>query len=355
MRKELNTEIIARLLNRMVDGKNIFSAVMRVENSDKTISWSGAAGNMQTDSRYFIASVTKLYVTAVVLQMSEENRISLNDRISRYLPESWCEKLHVYKGVDYSDDLTVRHLISNTSGLPDYFFHRQDNGIKVADSLLAGKDEPWPIEKTIGLIKQLKPRFKPGAKGKAAYSDTNYQLLGRIIENVAGKPVGDVFQDYIFSKLNLKNTYAYVNNGDRSPVPFYFKSNPLWLPEYMESITPEGGIVSTAEEVMIFLKAFFSGSLFPKDRIEGLKKWNMIFPPPGLFLFGAGLEKLWIPWFATPLKPPGEILGFWGQTGTFAFYNPKTDLYFCGATNQIDGKGHRAATSAMLKIIQSVL
>jgi D-alanyl-D-alanine carboxypeptidase len=48
-------------------------------------------------------------------------------------------------------------------------------------------------------------------------------------------------------------------------------------------------------------------------------------------------------------------LGFWGQTGSFAFYNPESDLYFCGTTNQINGEGHRAATDAMLKIIKAVL
>ena len=82
--------------------------------------------------------------------------------------------------------------------------------------------------------------------------------------------------------------------------------------------------------------------------------WNLIFPPPGLFYFGIGLEKLFIPWIASPFKPVGEILGFWGQTGSFAFYNPKTDLYFCGTTNQINGAGHRKAANVMLKIIKSV-
>lgn len=123
----------------------------------------------------------------------------------------------------------------------------------------------------------------------------------------------------------------------------------------MASIGVEGGIVSTAEEVMIFLKAFFYGHFFPKEKIDELKQWNLILPPPGMFQFGIGLEKLWIPRIVSPRKPIKEILGFWGQTGSFAFYNPQTDLYFTGTTNQINGKGHRLATSAMVKIIKSVL
>ncbi|ABR47630.1 beta-lactamase [Alkaliphilus metalliredigens QYMF] len=351
----VNEKLLNDLLNKMVDNKRIFSAVLCVENSDRSFSWTGAAGDMQKDSRFLIASVTKLYVTAVVMQLIGENRIALNDKISKYLPGHFCEGLHVLKGVDYSDEITIAHLISNTSGLPDYFFHKQDNGRTAADELMEGNDEAWHLDKTIGLIKDLKPNFKPGAKRKAAYSDSNYQLLGRIIENVTGKKIGEVFHDYIFSKLNLPNTYAYSDTNDNTPVPFYYKSQQLWLPQYMASVTVEGGIVSTADELMIFLKEFFNGRFFPKEKINDLKQWNLILPPPGMFQFGIGLEKLWIPRIVSPFKPIEEIVGFWGQTGSFAFYNSQTDLYFCGTTNQINGKGHRLASNAMMKIIKSVL
>ena len=351
----INEKLLSDVLNKMVDNKRIYSAVLCVENSDKSLSWTGAAGNMQKDSRFFIASVTKLYVTAVTMRLIEENHIELNDKISRYLPDYFCEKLHAINGVDYSDEITISHLISNTSGLPDYFFHKQSNGKTVASELMEGNDEPWHLEKTIDLIKNLRPKFKPGAKGKASYSDTNYQLLGRIIENVTGKSISEVFDYYLFSELKLINTYAYNKTNDNTPVPFYYKTDQLWLPKYMASITVEGGIVSTADELMMFLKEFFRGRFFPKEKINDLKQWNLILPPPGLFYFGIGLEKLWTPRIISPFKPIKEIIGFWGQTGSFAFYNPETDLYFCGTTNQINGEGHRAAGNAILKIVKSAL
>ncbi len=58
-----------------------------------------------------------------------------------------------------------------------------------------------------------------------------------------------------------------------------------------------------------------------------------------MFYFGIGLEKLPTPRIFFPFKPIKEIVGFWGQTGSFAFYNPDTDLYFSGTTNQISGNG----------------
>lgn len=351
----ITQQLLNQVLHKLGNNKRIFSAVLCVDTGDKSLSWTGATGNMQKDSRYFIASVTKLYITAVIMRLVEEKRIALNDKISKYLPAHLCTGIHVLKGLDYSSELTVLHLVSNTSGLPDYFFHKQVSGKTVADELMDGNDESWDLDRTIGLVKKLKPRFIPGAKGKAAYSDTNYQLLGRIIENITDNTVGGVFHDYIFSELNLKNTYAYNNTADDTPVPFYYQTKELWLPKYMTSITPEGGIVSTAEEVMIFLKEFFKGRFFAKERINDLKQWNLILPPPGLFFFGIGLEKLWTPRIISPFKPIKEILGFWGQTGSFAFYNPESDLYFCGTTNQINGEGHRAATDAMVKIIKAAL
>ncbi|MGY6523158.1 MAG: serine hydrolase domain-containing protein [Mongoliitalea sp.] len=353
MKRILNPALLQASLQKMVDNKNIFSVAMKVEHGDKGDSWSGAAGSMRVEDKYFIASVTKMYITVLVMQLIEKGKISLDDSIKKFLPERYTDRLHVLKGVDYSDQLTIKHLISNTSGIPDYFFHKQENGRTVADELLEGNDQAWPLDRTIDLIKALKPNFRPGRK--AAYSDSNYQLLGKIIEEVSAQSIPEIMKVKIFDPLGLRNTYVYGDKADNCPVPFYYGAKELWLPEYMASIGPEGGIVSTVDEVMIFLKAFFGGVFFPKAEVASMKQWKMILPPPGLFQYGVGLEKLWIPRILFPFKYPGEILGYWGQTGTFAFYNPKTDLYFCGVTNQINGKGHRKATGLMIDTIKSML
>ncbi|MBS4539488.1 beta-lactamase family protein [Clostridium sp. D2Q-11] len=351
----IKEEFLNNVVEEIGNKKDVFSAVLCVESGDNSFCWTGAAGEMKKDSQYFIASVTKLYITAVIMKLIKEGRINLHDKISKYLSDEFMEGLHVLKGVDYSNEITIKHLISNTSGIPDYFFHKQSDGKTSASELLDGKDESWNLDKTINLVKELIPNFVPGKKGKAAYSDTNYQLISKIIETITQKNISEVFKEYIFDELNFKNTYAYKDPSDNKPVPFYYKSKKLWLPNYMVSVTSEGGIVSTAEESMIFLKEFFNGHFFPKDSIEDLKKWNFILPPPSLFYYGIGLEKLFIPRVISPFKRITEIVGFWGQTGSFAWYNPDTDLYFTGTTNQINGAGHSAVTKAILKVIKSVL
>ena len=351
MGRLLNEKFLTEITSKMLRNRSVYEAILCVESGDSSISWTGSAGNLRVDDRYFIASVTKMYITTLMILLREQKRVTFSDRMHTYFPDELISGIHVLNGVDYTKEITIAHLLSNTSGIPDYYYYAKPKG-EAATELTLGKDESWPLERAIGRAKTLKPRFKPGKKGKVHYSDTNFQLLGGIIEKVTGKWLGDVLDEYIFQPLHLKNTYAFHDVNDTSPVPFYHHKEVLHAPNYMASVTAEGGIVSTAKECMLFLKAFFNGFFFPEEVLEELKQdWNMIFFP-GQFFFGLGLEKLWTPRCISPFKPITEILGFWGQTGAFAFYNPDTDLYFTGTVNQASGFGHSAAFSAMVKIIK---
>jgi D-alanyl-D-alanine carboxypeptidase len=352
-RRYPNAAFVEATVQRMARSRAVHGAILCVESGDRSLAWRGAAGNLGPDGRYFIASVTKLYVTVVVLRLRQEGRIDLDDPIHRQLPADLIAGLHVLNGVDRTHEITVRHLISNTSGLTDYFFGKGPDGQRSADLLLAGQDEAWPLERILERVRGLKPRFLPGQPGKVHYSDTNYELLGHIIEAITGQPIATVFRTFIFDELGLRDTYAFTDLDDTTPAPMYYKDAPLRMPKYIASVTAEGGIVSTAPEVMTFLRAFFTGRFFPPETIDELKRWNRIYFP-GQFDFGIGLEKQWVPWIMSPLNPIGELLGFWGQSGAFAFHNPQRDLYFTGTVNQLSGFGHGAAVSAMVRIVKAV-
>ncbi len=182
-----------------VSNNNIFGAVICVESGDGSLSLISGAGNLTADQPFFIASVTKLYVTAVLLKLRTENQLQLEDKISRYLSDDILHQLHVFRGVDYSKEITIKHLMSNTSGIPDYF------STNTVSELTAGKDQKWGFDKTITHAKRKKPKFVPGKKAK--YSDTNYQLLGKIIEIITGKDINTVFKEHIFNELNLVKTF----------------------------------------------------------------------------------------------------------------------------------------------------
>jgi D-alanyl-D-alanine carboxypeptidase len=347
-----DADFLEATVRRMTSGRAVHGAILRVESGDSRLAWQGASGNLQPDQRYFIASVTKMIVTVVVLQLRQEGKIGLDDPLGRHLPAELIRGLHVTAGVDRTPEITVRHLISNTSGLTDYFFGKDPDGTRSADLLLAGRDEPWPLERVLERVRTLKPRFPPGQRGKVHYSDTNYALLGRILETITGQSVAEVFNERVFTPLGLRDTYAFADPDDTTPAPMMHRDAPVHVPRYIASVTAEGGVVSTAADVMVFLKAFFGGRFFPPATIDELKRWNRIYFP-GQFDFGIGLEKQWVPWIMSPLNPIGELLGFWGQSGAFAFHNPQRDLYFTGTVNQLSGFGHGAAVSAMLRVMKA--
>lgn len=331
--KEIPAEIkLQKLLSETVDNEEIFGVVATVEKGDDSFSWTGSAGNLTAEKPFFIASTTKLYITAVLLKLRSEGRISLDDKISKYLRQETLFGLHVLKGTEYSDSITIRQLMAQTSGLPDYFQQEKSDGSSLEKELSAGKDQSWDIETVLAESKKMSPHFKPGEKGKAFYSDTNYQLLGKIIEKVTGLPIKTVFSEFIFKPLNLKQTYLYFDSSDTLPAKLYFEKRELNIPKAMVSFGPDGGIVSTSAETMIFLRAFFAGRFFPVKDLKEIQHWNDIFFP---LEYGIGISRFKLPWFFSPFSPIPEIMGHSGLSGAFAFYCPEKDLYMTGTVNQV--------------------
>ncbi|WP_260631062.1 serine hydrolase [Bacillus sp. S/N-304-OC-R1] len=338
MLTSIDASFVDEIVSTAVTKKNIYGAVLCVENGENSLSYLYGAGNLTADKPYFIASVTKLYVTAVLLKLRSENGLNLQNKISEYFSNDILQELHLFKGIDHSKEITIKHLMSNSSGIPDYF------SSDVIRELTAGIDQSWGFERTIASAKQKKPKFAPGKR--AQYSDTNYQLLGKIIETITKKDIHAVFKEFIFDELKLENTYLYEDASDKRPAPIYYKEREIYLPQYMSSIGPEGGIVSTAKESMIFLKAFFNGHFFPKEYFNELQDWKILFGP-GLFFYGVGIANQ--PISIKELK--NGLLGHWGQTGAFSFYHPNTDLYFTGTVNQF--YGHSVAAKMIVKIVKN--
>jgi len=145
----MEEEKLQHVLDKTVDNKKVFGTVVNISSGSE--SWIGSAGNLTNQSQYFIASTTKLYITAIILKLRETGQLSLDDKISAYLPSNVMNDLHIYKGVDYSDEITIKHLLSHTSGLPDYFEQKKENGQSLKDELISGKDQKWIFEETIKL------------------------------------------------------------------------------------------------------------------------------------------------------------------------------------------------------------
>lgn len=318
------------VLDKTVDQKKVFGTSFAIKKEDFT--WFGASGNLSTDQSYFIASTTKLFTTALVLRLKSEGKLSIDDKISKYLDKSIVRGLHTYKGKDYSDELTIKHLLSHTSGLPDYFQGKGTNGKSLEDEIISGNDQQWTFEQAIERTRAMDPLFIPGAKNKANYSDANFQLLGKIIEVITNNSYSMNCDELIIKFLNLSNTYLYKDPTDRTPKTLYYKTNELDIPKAMTSFGADGGMVSTSADMLIFIEAFFMGKLFPKEYISNLQEWNNIFIP---MKSGIGIHLFKLPWFFNPTGAVPYFIGHSGLSGALAYYSPKENTFVAGTVNQV--------------------
>ncbi len=335
---------LQNILDKTVDGKKVFGTSFALKKGSYV--WQGASGNLSIDQPYFIASTTKLFTTAIILKLRAEGRLSLDDKISKYIDKSILSGLHIYKGKEYSQELTIKHLLSHTSGLPDYFQDKGTNGKSLEVELVSGNDQYWTFEQTIERTKSIKPHFAPGTKGKAHYSDANFQLLGKIIENITHKSYAENCKEVIIQPLGLTKTYLYQDSTDKTPKTLYYKRNELNIPKAMTSFGADGGIVSTSNDMLIFIEAFFTGKIFPSSYIDELQEWNKIFSP---LQSGVGIHLFKLPKF---LGMP-ELIGHSGLSGALAYYDPINDIYVAGTVNQIAYPSQSFALTT--KLIQTTL
>jgi CubicO group peptidase (beta-lactamase class C family) len=346
MKGKLTQSTLGKFAKDTASKKHIFGAVFYVSSDDKNLDVISAAGNIQEDSPYYIASINKLFVSALTLKQYSDSKIDINDKIAQYLPTEMINGLHVYKGKDYSQDLTIEHLMSHTSGLPCYLMDKQADGKRAMAELEAGIDRAWPTEKVIQAVKQMEPHFPPGTSGKAKYSDTNFQILSLVIEHIAGKPINIILEE-LFRELNMISTYVSDDITDNKYVPIRYKSKEIRIPLFLTST--KNDIISTARDQMIFTKAFFNGHFFPKDRLKELEKWNNIFMP---FKYGIGIQKFSLSRVFTLLQRLPDMIGHSGSVGSIAFYVPEINVYITGTVNQQAKPS--AAFQTMIKIINAI-
>jgi D-alanyl-D-alanine carboxypeptidase len=346
MKDRLSKSKFDQLVSNVIKKKFIYGAVFYISSDDKSIDLISAAGNLTEDSQYYIASINKLFVSAIILKLYAENRLDLQGKISKYLPQEVVSELHVYKGRNYSNELTITHLISQTSGLPGYLIDKQPYGKSVMAELEADIDQPWPVDKVIQAVKRMKTHFPPGQKGKAKYIDTNHQILSKVTENITGTPINLALKN-MFRELDLTKTYVCEDVNDRNFVPIRYKAETRHLPLFLTST--KNDIISTAQDQMKFLKAFFNGYFFPKDRLHELEKWNSIFFP---FEYGIGIQKFHLPRILSPFKPVPDMIGHSGSVGSVAFYIPDMGIYITGTVNQ-QAKPN-IAFQTMIKIVSKL-
>lgn len=326
----MDTVNFDKVFHRTVSSKHIHECVVYMENTKGDFTYHKEYGGKDIDAPLLMASVTKLWTTACVLILLEQGKLSLDDKVSSYLERAVLDGLHTFRRQEQVSKLTLSHLLFQTSGLPDAFVESKNNFRQRA----LHEDMQITFKDMIDQTKQLKPHFAPDSKNRAHYADINFDLLGEIIEQVTSRPLEEVYQTYLCQPLGLAKSYLPVSDSDFIP-NIYYKDTAISRPHYIRGCRASGGAISTAREMMIFLKAFFGGKLFSARVFQQLSIYRKMQLSMYPIQYGGGYMRIPLGGLSTLFMGKGELIGHTGTTGSFALYYPDKDLFLTGDTNQV--------------------
>jgi CubicO group peptidase (beta-lactamase class C family) len=331
------TKKLQAVLDAQIGRGGIHNIVAAIQSHDRSIDFAGAAGiaNPQTrsamtlDTPYFIASVTKMFTAAIIMSLHEKKCLDLDAPISEYLPASLTRGIHTYKGTDHSSQIKVCELVNQSSGLADFEVEKPRGGKSVMDGLKAGHDRSIDIGRLLKSLGSVTP-FSAGTQ-QSILLNMNYRLWVRssdLLQTIHGSN----FDQRIIKQRSPAYVLAdLMPHTAGNPATVYYKDAPANIKKYLSSNVSDGGLISTASESMIFLRAFFEGQLFDKMLFERMMNWNSIFFP---LRYGYGLMYFHLPRFFWP-SPLPEFIGHSGTTGSFAFTCPSRSMYLVGTLNQV--------------------
>jgi D-alanyl-D-alanine carboxypeptidase len=271
---------------------------------------------MTPDVHHRIGSVTKTFTISLLLQAADEGLLSLDDTIDRYI-----------KDVPNGDKITLRQMADMTSGVANYTEDEQ-----WGDEQSSDPERVWKPEELAQVGIKDSPLFDPGTEWH--YSNTNTVLLGLVLEQVPGKPIGELYREKIIEPLGLRET-SFPDIADSSlpepPAQGYTLQGrssggePVdatdWSPS--EAWTA-GAMISTMDDLLIYGRALGTGEglLAPEQQAERLDSFVSDLPPldqpplEGNLAYGLGLgnDHGWV-------GHNGEIPGY----NTYLFYHPEID------------------------------
>ena len=248
---------------------------------------------METNMHFRVGSITKTFTAIAVLQLVDDNLISLDEPIQSYLPE---------KNIPRGDEITVRMLGNMTSGLFSYTF---DSIFQL--EYFGNPNKEWLPDSLLARAFSHPNLFDPGTD--FYYCNTNTVILGLLLEKMTNKTVAQVFEDRIFKPLSLNNTtwpwgsflpQPYSHGYTMQTLDGLMADATYWNPSW--SFTA-GQLISNIDDLKIHIESISTGSLISEEMYEEQRQWIVI-PSKGSYGFGIA-----------------EMNGWLGHTGSIPGYN----------------------------------
>lgn len=254
-----NTAKLDQYFNRLDEKNKAMGNIVLVKDGKQV--YSRSIGYSQISSaekkplteanRFRIGSITKMFTTAMIFQLIEEEKLKPDDTLAKFLPQ-----------IPNASKITIVQMLGHRSGIPNV--RRAQEPGKEVNTL------PMTKEEMITMIANGKPDFEPGTKH--GYSNSAYLVLGLILEKVTGKSYAEALKERITSRIGLKDTYMATGNIDvsKKEALTYMNLGGEWkpMPETHPSILfSAGAIISTPNDLATFIQALFDGRIVSKENL----------------------------------------------------------------------------------------
>lgn len=287
--------------------------------------WDFESGDV--DRPFHAASVGKVMTATLIAMLIEGGSLDADTSIGRVLPGEDIAGLPAAPGTDTARDVTVEHLLTHTSGLPDYF--EPPRGSSTAASTTSVAQDPqrrWTPQELLAEVRHLPPVGRPGER--FSYGDTAYVLLGRIAEEVTGEAFSALLASRIYERAGM--TRSSTPYGDaRTPEdladldvqPFWIGPHELSRALAVSLDWAGGGIVAPAEDLIRFQEALHGEQLVSRSTLAWMARRRHRMRP-GIH-YGAGLVTVRFGGFFPLLRGLPEPIGGLGSFATHMFYYPQ--------------------------------
>lgn len=293
-----------------------------------------------------VGSTVKTFTAVTILQLAEEGELSLDDPITKHLSNSTIE------GLENADKSTIEMLVKHSSGIFNYIQSAQFQTASLNDLTRV-----WQPNELLHYARGKEAYFEPGTD--VLYSNTGYILLGMIIEKVTGKPFYEAFEERIFEPLGM----VFTQFAAEDPVPddlirgyvdFYSNLNLINSTYYSgwDYYTADGGLISNANDLNIFVTALFRGELLSEESMTKMLDWQKPKAHASDGWYGLGTFRI-----KTDQGPAyihsGDAIGYFASM----VYFPDHDVTITWAVNGNYGKVDEATQTkeAMEKIFKTVI
>jgi len=317
--------------------------VVQVTTPDGT--WTSAGGladekrPTETDDRFRIGSMSKLYVATVALMLADEGVFKLDDPSRTWLPQEIVDK------IANVDTVTIRQLLSMRSGIDDYLATDGFNEAIMADPI-----HQWTAAEALTYAYDLPPLFAPDEA--YSYSNTNFLLMQMILEKASGKPLYTLVRERILDPLKLKNTYTQVKE-DTLPGAIVFGYEDIDGDSTIDEVSRindgnglgDGALVATTADVTAFYRVLLQDkTLLSPAAMKDL----MTFQDDGEGdQYSLALAKWEMTGYGTAIGHSGAVSGFVSE----GFYLPEYQTIVVVLSATADGVPDEIASAAVQAIL----